>query len=72
MATDLQGTLNRLAGTTGKDANIWAGTTGKDLLGALNAKNGTTGLGLNAVCNSLAGLTGSNKRDAQGALATIP
>lgn len=29
-----------------------------DLLAALNYKNGTTGLGLNAVCNALAGTSG--------------
>jgi hypothetical protein len=56
--TDFQKTLNRLAGTTGLDAqgaaNVWAGTTGLDLLGALNAKAGTTGLELNGVCRRLA------------------
>jgi len=69
MAAELQASLNRLAGTTGLDAqgaaNVWAGTTGLDLLGALNVKAGTVGVGLNRVCNLLAGTTGL---DAQGAL----
>ena len=33
------------------------GTPRWEVLGALNAKNGTTGLGLGAVCNALAGTT---------------
>ena len=60
---DLTYELNRCAGTldalgnptlagTGA-ANIWAATTGLALLGALNVENGTTDLGLRAVCNSL-------------------
>jgi hypothetical protein len=36
----------------------------------LNAKNGTTGLGLNAVCRALAGAPNSGL-DAQGALASF-
>lgn len=65
---DLGGELNRLANGGGTypavfqaaqgAANLWAGTTGLDLLGALNVKAGTSGLGLNAVCNHLAGTTG--------------
>jgi hypothetical protein len=63
--------LNRLAGITDlleyQDAqgaaNVWAGTTGLALLGALNeiAEAGRTPdeyLGLNAVCNEIAGTTG--------------
>lgn len=46
----LQGELNRLAGTLGKDAqgaaNILAGTSGKELLGALNILAGTSGKGI--------------------------
>lgn len=46
-------------------ANKWAGTTGKDLLGALNYKADSTRQpnnykGLNAVCNELAGTTGKS------------
>lgn len=73
---ELQAELNRLAGTTGLDAqgaaNVWAGTTGLDLVGALNAKAGTSGLGLNGVCSSLATALGGNPSlAAQGALGTI-
>lgn len=63
--------LNRLAGITDileyQDeqgaANVWAGTTGLALLGALNekAEAGRTPdnyKGLNAVCNEIAGTTG--------------
>lgn len=68
----LQKSMNRVAGTTGLDAqgaaNVWAGTTGLDLLGALNVKNGTTGLGLNLVLNNLAGTSGL---DADGAAVQI-
>ena len=43
-------------------ANKWAGTTGKDLLGALNYKASSSRQpdnykGLNSVCNELAGTT---------------
>jgi hypothetical protein len=73
---ELQHTLNRLAGTLGSGgyldaqlaANVWAGTVGLDLLGALNSLNGTTGLELNGVANALAGTT---NLEAQWALATI-
>lgn len=46
-------------------ANKWAGTTGKDLLGALNYKADPTRQpnaykGLNAVCNELAGTTNAS------------
>jgi len=67
----LAGELNRLAGITNilefQDeqgaANVWAGTTGLALLGALNYKADPTRsedafLGLNAVCNEIAGTTG--------------
>ena len=63
--------LNRLAGITDllqyQDAqgaaNVWAGTTGLALLGALNEIAETGRLpkdykGLNAVCNEIAGTTG--------------
>lgn len=40
-----------------KAANTWAGTTNLPLLAALNSKNGTVGLGLERVCNALAGTT---------------
>ena len=63
--------LNRLAGITDlleyQDAqgaaNVWAGTTGLGLLGALNeeAEAGRSPKdykGLNAVCNEIAGTTG--------------
>jgi hypothetical protein len=67
----LAGELNRLAGITDilefQDeqgaANVWAGTTGLALLGALNeeAEAGRSPKdfkGLNAVCNEIAGTTG--------------
>ena len=60
----LQGALNALANTVGLGedgaANVWAGTTANPMamLGALNHKNGSYGLGLNAVCCDLAGVTG--------------
>jgi hypothetical protein len=62
MVAEMQASLNRLAGTSGLDAqgaaNAWAGTSGLDLIGALNAKAGTSGLGLNAVANRLAATSG--------------
>jgi hypothetical protein len=68
MAVGLQFNLNRVIGNTmtgptwyeaQQAANVWANTpTYLDLLGALNYKAGTSGLGLNAVCNLLAGTTG--------------
>lgn len=43
-------------------ANAWAGTTGIATVGALNKKYGTTNpaqyVGLNKICNLLAGTTG--------------
>ncbi len=67
----LVGELNRLAGITDikqfQDeqgaANVWAGTTGLALLGALNEKASAGRSpkdfkGLNAVCNEIAGTTG--------------
>lgn len=64
MATEeLQHALRRVSGTTLDSqgaANVWAGTTGLDLLGALNAKAGnTTNRGLLGVLNQLAGTTGA-------------
>ena len=46
-------------------ANKWAGTSGKDLLGALNYKASSSRQpneykGLNAVCNELASTTGKS------------
>ena len=49
-------------------ANKWAGTSGYDLLGALNIKAGTSGLALNAVCNKLAG---TSNYSAQAALQQV-
>jgi len=43
-------------------ANAWAGTTGLETVGALNAKHGITDpklfLELDGICNALAGTTG--------------
>ena len=72
MASTLQANLNRVISITDPKkfldapgaANVWAGTTNLDLLGALNAKASTSGLGLNDVCNKIAGTT---NLDAQGA-----
>lgn len=75
---DLQGELNRLAnggaayparyqGPAGA-ANQWAGTTGWDVVGALNIKAGRTPsnfLDLVGICNELAAVSGY---DAVGAL----
>lgn len=65
---DLTAELNRLAngGATYPAvmlaaqgaANKWAGTTNLQLVAALNAKNSSTGLGLDLVCNQLAGTSG--------------
>jgi hypothetical protein len=73
--------LNRKAGTLvgGRPtleaqgaANVWAGTTGEDLVGALNVKAGNT-VGsykeLAGVLNQLAGTTGL---EVDGAAAAIP
>jgi hypothetical protein len=73
--TSLQSALRRLTGSTldaQGAANVWAGTTGLDLLGALNTKAGNargSWVGLNAVLNQLAGTTGL---DAVGAASRIP
>lgn len=60
--SELQYNLNRLAGTSGLDAqraaNIWAGTTSKDLQGALNVKAGTTGKDIEGALNVIAGTNG--------------
>lgn len=50
-------------------ANVWAGTTGKGLIGALNYKASSSRQpnnfkNLNAVCNELAGTTGKSAVDA--------
>jgi hypothetical protein len=50
-------------------ANAWAGTSGLGLLGALNIKASSTRqpddyLGLNAVCNEIAGTSGLSAVDA--------
>jgi hypothetical protein len=76
MGRELQGELNRLAGTVGLEAqgaaNVIAGTTDLDMLGALNVKAGVRGMGLNGVCKLLASQFGGNSGlDAQGALASI-
>jgi hypothetical protein len=75
-APGLQLNLNRVIGNViysgdwydaQKAANIWANTdTYLDLLGALNYKNGTSGLGLNEVCRELTGFQG-RELDADGA-----
>ena len=80
---DLEYELNRLAATlvsgrpsvsAQRAANIWlGGGQTYDLLGALNRKAGITNpknfLGMNAVCNLLAGTT---NQDPAHALSTIP
>lgn len=73
MASGLQLNLNRVIGKTNPStflsaqgaAQVWS-STGLDLLGALNAKAGTNGLGLNKVCQTLATIAGK-KLDADGA-----
>ena len=71
---ELQYNLNRLAGTTGLDAqraaNIWAGVSGKDLVGALNAKAGTTGKDIQGALNSIAGTSGLGANAASDACLT--
>jgi len=79
MPLDLQGELNRLAGTSGLGAaaaaNAWAGTTGLEVVGALNAKarddldSWPFDQDLQGVCNALAGTDGLAP---PGALSTIP
>jgi len=71
MAKGLQLNLNRVIGRTDPStfldaqgaAQVWSSTT-LDLLGALNSKAGTNGVGLNKVCNLLAG---TDNLDADGA-----
>lgn len=71
VGSTLTAELNRLAGITDitkyQDAqgaaNVWAGTSGKALIGALNYKVSSSRQprdykGLNAVCNEIAGTTG--------------
>jgi hypothetical protein len=75
--SDLQGELNRLAGTNGLApqgaANVWAGTSGLGLVAALNIKAGNTTIagykGLNEVCNMIAGTV---SLEAVGALQKMP
>lgn len=59
---DVQGELNRIAGTDGlaeaAAANEYAGTVGLDVVGALNEANGSEDLDLQGVANALAGTTG--------------
>mgnify|MGYP001565338940 CR=1 FL=1 len=84
MALDVQGELNRLAGTTGLGealaARTWAGVgcpEGYEVVGALNWKAYHVGadehrekwLELQGVCNFLASTTGLG---VAGALAAIP
>ena len=50
-------------------ANAWASTSGKGIIGALNYKSDSARqpdkfLGLNAICNELAGTTGKSAVDA--------
>ena len=50
-------------------ANVWAGTSGKGLIGALNYKASSSRQpnnfkNLNAICNELAGTTGKSAVDA--------
>lgn len=72
---ELQGELNRLAGTSGLGpaaaACLWAGVAVGtfEVVGALNYKAGTVGLELQGVCNALAGTVGLAP---PGALAVIP
>lgn len=69
---ELQAELNRLAGTTGLDAqgaaNVYAGTSGFDLVGALNVAAGTAHLELQGVLNALAGTTGLGPNAAASAI----
>ena len=72
---ELQHALRRVSGTTldsAGAANVWAGTTGLDLLGALNTKAGNprgSWVGFLRVCNQLAGTpTASNDIAACAAL----
>jgi len=53
-------------------ANLYAGTSGLTVVGALNAKAGTKGLGLQGVANVLAGTTGLGVCLALSKIATPP
>lgn len=70
----LQRAMQRVSGTdldAQGAANVWAGTTGLDLLGALNTKAGNargSWVGLNAVLNQLAGTTGLDAQAAADAI----
>jgi hypothetical protein len=74
---ETQGELNRLAHTVGVGeqlaANIYAGTTGYEIVAALNIKAGNTGpltwKDLQGVCNQLAGTSGLGVAEA---LSKIP
>ncbi len=86
MATGLatQAQLNRLAGFTLNGgygemyaANVYAGTTGLETVGALNVKAGITNprsyMDMMGVCNLLAGITDpKNYVEVPEALALIP
>lgn len=71
----VQSALRRLSGTqldAQGAANVWAGTTGLDLLGALNTKAGNargSWIELVGVLNQLAGTTGYGP---DGAASRIP
>lgn len=71
----IQKELKRLSGLdrdAAHCANYLAGTSGLELVGALNVVAGTSGLELNGVCQRLAALNGGNPNlDAPGALASI-
>lgn len=64
--------LNRLAGTTGLEAQgaaqVWADAPDTDLIGCLNKKNGTEGVELLGVLNSLAGTVGLGRDAAARAI----
>jgi hypothetical protein len=76
MANGLQLNLNRVIGKTDPKtfldaqgaANVWAGTSGLSLVGALNKKANKSGVGLNQVCNILAG---TSNLDADAAAASF-
>jgi hypothetical protein len=72
----LQRELNRLAGTSGIEAqrvaNILAGTTGKELLFALNVIAGTAGRELNGTLKLIATQNGGDGNlDGVGAMNTL-
>lgn len=71
----IQKELKRLSGLdrdAAHCANYLAGTSGLELVGALNVVAGTSGLELNGVCRKIAELNGGNTNlDAPGALSSI-